>query len=188
MRDRGRCVLCHGVSLLSSYLGVCPRCVREEPEEATAVASKRHAAARQALGLPSQPPRSSGGIPCKLCAAECIMAEGERGYCGIRGNRGGRIYSLARRGAGLLHYYLDPHVTNCCNAYFCPAGTGCGYPRYAYREGPELGYYNLALFFYGCGLNCLFCQNWSHKLISEAREVEARELVDMTLSNPKISC
>lgn len=94
----------------------------------------------------------------------------------------------AAPGKALLHHYLDPHVTNCCNAYFCPAGTGAGYPRYACTNGPEHGYYNLALFFYGCSLNCLFCQNWTHKRISSAPQTSVDELVDLTLSNKRISC
>jgi pyruvate formate lyase activating enzyme len=98
------------------------------------------------------------------------------------------MWSLSGTDYGLLSYYLDPHVTNCCNAWFCPAGTGCGYPRYAARDGPELGYYNLALFFYGCSFNCLFCQNWNHKMLKMGRKVTTRELVDLTLSNDKITC
>ena len=116
------------------------------------------------------------------------MANGEVGYCGIRSAQDGRIKSVSTASHALLHYYLDPHVTNCCNAYFCPAGTGCGYPRYAVRPGPEVGYYNLALFFYGCSFNCLFCQNWNHKVLSEAKVVSAREIVDLTLGNSRITC
>jgi hypothetical protein len=37
-----------------------------------------------------------------------------------------------------------------CSAWFCPTGTSAGYPEYGYRNGPEYGYLNLALFFYGC--------------------------------------
>ncbi len=98
------------------------------------------------------------------------------------------MWSLSGIDYGLLSYYLDPHVTNCCNAWFCPAGTGCGYPRYALSNGPELGYYNLALFLYGCSFNCLFCQNWTHKILSSGRRVTSRELVDLTLRNDRITC
>lgn len=103
-------------------------------------------------------------------------------------NVGGRLITKTSPQTGLLYYYLDPHVTNCCNAYFCPAGTGRGYPKYACKPGPEIGYQNLALFFYGCGLNCLFCQNWNHKIISQSPVVTAQELVDVTMANSSISC
>ncbi|MEM3123887.1 MAG: radical SAM protein [Nitrososphaerota archaeon] len=162
--------------------------MRERPEEALTIALNGHIQSRKLFGLPSYPPKTAGGIPCQLCAAQCLMGDGEMGYCGIRGNRSGRMYSLAPPGKALLHYYLDRHVTNCCNAYFCPAGTGAGYPSYACTNGPEVGYYNLALFFYGCSLNCLFCQNWSHKQVGRASHVSVNELVSITLSNPRISC
>jgi pyruvate formate lyase activating enzyme len=88
----------------------------------------------------------------------------------------------------LLHAYLDPQVTNCCSAWFCPAGTGAGYPEYAYRNGPEHGYYNLALFFYACNFNCLFCQNVSHKHLETAEQTTAEELINITMENPYVSC
>ncbi|MDW8360721.1 MAG: radical SAM protein, partial [Candidatus Caldarchaeum sp.] len=173
---------------MSRAVGVCLKCLRGKPEEALKIAAEGHSYSRKIFGLPATPPRTAGGVPCSLCAANCLMGEGEMGYCGIRGNRGGKMFTLHPHGKALLRYYLDPHVTNCCNAYFCPAGTGCGYPRYAYKPGPETGYYNLALFFYGCSFNCLFCQNWSHKQLSEAPLVSVEELVQTTLENPRISC
>jgi pyruvate formate lyase activating enzyme len=62
-----------------------------------------------------------------------------------------------------LSYYYDPLPTNCVADWFCPAGTGRGYPRYAHRPGPERGYLNLAVFYHACNFNCLFCQNWTFK-------------------------
>jgi pyruvate formate lyase activating enzyme len=47
--------------------------------------------------------------------------------------------------------------------FVCPAGTGSGYPRYAYARGPEYGYKNLAVFYHACSFNCLFCQNYQFK-------------------------
>ncbi len=162
--------------------------MRERPEEALRIAQENHSRARSDFGLPPSPPRGSRGLPCNLCAAACVIPEGGVGFCGIRGVRGGKMWSLSSIDYGLLGYYLDPHVTNCCNAWFCPAGTGCGYPRYASRSGPEIGYYNLALFLYGCSFNCLFCQNWTHKILSRGRRVTCRELVDLTLRNERITC
>lgn len=40
---------------------------------------------------------------------------------------------------------------------------GSGYPRYAHLNGPEYGYYNLAVFFDSCTFNCLFCRNWHYR-------------------------
>jgi len=182
------CRLCGQKAFVTSSLAVCVRCLRERPDEAVPIALDGHAFSRRLFGLPGRPPRTAGGIPCRLCAAECVMGEGEMGYCGIRGNRGGRMFTAAPPGKALLSYYLDPHVTNCCNAWFCPAGTGCGYPRYAVRDGPETGYYNLALFFYGCSFNCLFCQNWTHKQLEKSPIISAEELVSLTKANDRITC
>src|ERR1019366_3203737 len=33
-------------------------------------------------------------IKCKLCPRECVIDDRERGYCGVRENRGGIYYSL----------------------------------------------------------------------------------------------
>ena len=163
-------------------------CLRNRPDEALRVAEEKHAEARRMFGLPPKPPKTPGGIPCKLCANECIMGEGEHGYCGLRWNYKGRLTSRVNNERALLHYYLDPHVTNCCAAWFCPAGTGLGYPRYAVKDDAEYGYYNLALFFYGCNFNCLFCQNWSHKALRQGKLVAADELVEMTLRDNRITC
>lgn len=147
-----------------------------------------HKASRSRYGLPLEPPRSQQGVKCNLCANECSLGEGETGFCGLRWVKNGRLESYVSSDNALLHYYLDPHVTNCCSAWFCPAGTGAGYPEYAYTKGPEYGYYNLALFFYGCNFDCLFCQNYSHKRVEYAPVVTVKQLVEETSANPRISC
>ncbi|MEE8618654.1 MAG: hypothetical protein V3S84_00830 [Dehalococcoidales bacterium] len=43
--------------------------------------------------------------------------------------------------------------------WVCPAGTGAGYPDFAYRAGVEYGYKNLAVFYHACSFDCLFYQN-----------------------------
>ena len=88
----------------------------------------------------------------------------------------------------LFRSYLDPHVTNCCASYFCPGGTGVGYPRMAYRPGPEYGYANLSVFFYGCGFDCLYCQNASHKQLREAASLNIDQFIAIIEKNPRISC
>lgn len=127
-------------------------------------------------------------MPCTLCANECVIGKRDRGYCGLRANSDGAFTSAASTNESALYYYLDPQVTNCCAAWFCPAGTGAGYPRYACTRGPEIGYYNLAIFFYGCNFDCLFCQNASHKRLEEAPRCTAETLVSTTLANKRISC
>ncbi|HDN73605.1 MAG TPA: radical SAM protein [Archaeoglobus sp.] len=64
---------------------------------------------------------------------------------------------------GSLEYYEDPLPTNCCNAWFC--------------RGSKLVGTNLAVFYYGCNFDCLFCQNWTHKRVERARVVSLDELL-----------
>jgi len=188
VRER-ECKLCgYRSKLISESIGVCVECLRNRPDEALEYAMESHRRSRMRFGLPPEPPRSESGVRCGICAADCVIGEGELGYCGLRMNSGERLKSRVDHEHGLLHYYLDAHVTNCCAAWFCPGGTGAGYPRYAVRDGPEYGYYNLALFLYGCSFDCLFCQNWSHKRLDEGVVVSADELVQYTLNDYRITC
>lgn len=174
--------------VVSSALGVCVECIRSKPDEALPLAYEAHREARAVLGLPDKPCRSINGIPCALCSNNCRIGEGEVGYCGLRVNLKGRLRSLTSTTQALFYHYLDPHVTNCCSAWCCPAGTGVGYPQYAIRDGAELGYYNLAIFFYGCNFDCLFCQNHSHKSFTNIKPKNVNTLVDATVGNKRITC
>ncbi|RLG63966.1 radical SAM protein [archaeon] len=184
----GKCNVCGEKKVFARVLGVCYDCITNRFEECMPFIERAHEKARRKFGLPIFPPRTEGGIPCRICSNNCVMGEGETGFCGLRYVEDGELKSLVSSRLGLLYAYLDPHVTNCCSAFFCPAGTGAGYPRYAYKKGPEYGYYNLAIFFYGCNFDCLFCQNYSHKNLLEGDTVDAESLVNVTLSNEFISC
>lgn len=158
------CPVCGSRKLLSNTLGVCGECLTNGSNEAMQRALEAHKASRLRYGLPLEPPRSENGLACGICANECVILEGERGYCGLTINEGGKLSRLA--GAperGLFEFYYDPLPTNCVADWCCPAGTGSGYPRFAYRNGPEYGYLNLAVFYGACSFDCLFCQNWHYK-------------------------
>jgi pyruvate formate lyase activating enzyme len=174
--------------LIAESIKVCVDCLRESPEESFPYVMEAHARIRTRFGLPAQPPRTSNGISCNVCANECRIGDGETSFCGLKRNIDGRLHSLTNPRVGLLNAYLDSQVTNCCAAWFCPAGTGAGYPQYAYRRGPEYGYYNLAIFFYGCNFDCLFCQNASHKNVLTGEAATVKDLVAKTRSNRSISC
>lgn len=188
-RDPTTCLVC-GMPATSTTrsLRICPTCLREHPSNALPFLRKAHGQRRVQLGLPATPPRSHRGIPCHVCANECSLGRGEIGYCGLKRNVKGRLQTLTTPSHGRLHRYVDPHVTNCCAAWFCPAGTGAGFPRYSYTQGPELGYANLAIFLYGCNFDCFFCQNATHRGVSTASVVTADTLVSQTQRNPAISC
>ncbi|MCS7125556.1 MAG: radical SAM protein [Aigarchaeota archaeon] len=187
--DEKECGVCKIKSrYISNAIGVCVDCLRNRPEESREIIEMKHEVARKKYGLPPIPPRTQGGIPCKICMNNCVIGENEKGYCGLRLNRSGKLIQIADINTALLHYYLDSHVTNCCSSWFCPAGTGSGYPKYAVKPSAEIGYYNLALFFYGCSFNCLFCQNWTHKYLDNAERTSIDELIQLTSKNIKITC
>jgi pyruvate formate lyase activating enzyme len=155
-------------------MGVCLACIRERADEALPLALGAHRRSRAAFGLPAEPPRDPEGLPCRVCVKECLIPDGGTGYCGLRKNAGGRLAGVSPS-EGKLSWYHDPLPTNCVGDWVCPGGTGAGYPQYAYREGPEYGYTNLAVFFNACSFNCLFCQNWHFKEQSLAPETTPLE-------------
>jgi len=117
--------------------------------------------------LPPKPPYSLNGIPCAMCANDCRIGVGEKGFCGLVYNIEGK---LARMGGtqekGILEWYYDPLPTNCVAWWFCPGCTGAGYPKYAHKPAAETGYSNLAVFYGACSYDCLFCQNWHYRSLA----------------------
>jgi pyruvate formate lyase activating enzyme len=143
------CALCGSHEAINSKkLGVCLECLRRQPAKALPLTAEAHSYSRRTFGLPEIPPRAAEGKRCGLCDRQCIISEDERGYCGLRIVRDGRIFHLAGTPArGLLHWYPDPLPTNCVADWVCQGHS-------------QLGYHNLAVFYSSCTLNCLFCQNW----------------------------
>ncbi|MCX8205449.1 MAG: radical SAM protein [Candidatus Nezhaarchaeota archaeon] len=148
---------------IAKALALCPSCAREGGE-AVKIALEAHARVRRSLGLPEVVPKDPNGARCNWCSNECYIPEGGVGYCGLRRNEGGRLVHLAGLDVGLLYAYYDPLPTNCCAAWFC-LGTR--------KRG-----YNLAVFFYGCNFDCLYCQNISHKRLVEGLTATPRELAE----------
>jgi len=186
----GQCQLCSESSqLISSKLGVCLKCIREQPTEALKVTDRVHAESRTMFGLPPKPPREPKGVPCGMCANDCRIGVGERGFCGLVSNIDGR---LVRRGGtptkGVLQWYYDPLPTNCVAWWFCPGCTGTGYPKYAYKPTAEIGHSNLAVFYGACSYDCLFCQNWHYRnLATELNSVMSADSL-ASKANSHVSC
>ena len=92
---------------------------------------------------------ADGKILCTLCPRFCRLGDGQAGFCYIRRNFGGKLYSL---GYGTsTGFALDPIEKKPLN-HFLP--------------GSEILSFGTA----GCNLGCRFCQNWS---ISKAKLDEA---------------
>jgi len=159
------CSLCGKKSpVISSAVGVCANCLRENPDEALKIAMEAHKISRGKYGLPQEPPRDPNGLKCTMCANECIIGENNYGFCGLVKNEGGRLIRLAGTPEkAVVDCYYDPLPTNCVAEWICPGCTGRGYPKYAYCPSAERGYYNLAVFYGACNLDCLFCQNWHYR-------------------------
>jgi len=84
-------------------------------------------------------------VKCKLCPRECTVGDRERGYCGVRENRGGTYHSLVHSRVCAAH--VDPIEKK---------------PLFHYLPGTLA--FSIATA--GCNVNCKFCQNWD---ISQVR-------------------
>jgi len=164
------CLLC-GNKPAGASIALCIDCVREFPDRTKLL--KLHEPVRRRFGLPLSAPTQKSGLSCTLCPNRCTIGEGEVGYCGLRTNRGGQLIEKMEQGSALVHAYLDRLPTNCCASWFCKG---------SHEEG-----YNLAVFFYGCSFDCLYCQNSSHKLLSDAPTMTEDELVQKALES-RVRC
>ncbi|UCF69252.1 MAG: radical SAM protein [Acidobacteriota bacterium] len=164
------CRLCGRRSCeISAALSVCGSCIRSRPEQALAITVEMHRAARRRFGLPDKPPRTEAGRVCPLCVSSNSIKEGERGFCGLRTVRDGRLVHLAgtpRR--GMLRWYRDPLPTNCVADWVCAGHR-------------HVGCHNLAVFYASCTLDCLFCQNWSFRdmRLTETGMLSAENLAEL---------
>jgi pyruvate formate lyase activating enzyme len=83
-------------------------------------------------------PAAEGKVQCSLCPHLCRIAEGKTGFCGVRKNEGGRLYSLVW---GLsIAANVDPIEKK---------------PLYHFLPGS----YSFSIATVGCNLRCRFCQN-----------------------------
>ncbi len=85
-------------------------------------------------------PAKNGKILCTLCPRYCTIGEGQAGFCFIRQNIGGKLYSL-----GYGHptgFAIDPIEKKPLNHFY---------------PGSSILSFGTA----GCNLGCKFCQNWS---------------------------
>ncbi|MCM8833049.1 MAG: radical SAM protein [Candidatus Omnitrophica bacterium] len=160
------CKICKKEKLISENLGICIECIRENPKEAINFSKQIHKKIRENFNLPSFTPKSEKGIECNICNNKCVIDIGQKGYCGLRENINGILKSKTSTDYGVFDFYYDPIPTNCCAEWFCGA------------EKDGKGKYNLAVFFYGCSFNCLFCQNYSHKFIEKGKIFKTHQIIN----------
>jgi len=79
-----------------------------------------------------------GRILCELCPRQCVIAEGECGFCSVRQNVDGALYALTY--GYPVAVQVDP-IEKKPLAEFMPGST------------------TFSIGTYGCNLDCIFCQN-----------------------------
>ena len=84
-------------------------------------------------------PLPGGEVQCLLCPRECVISPGERGYCEVRENRGGKLYSLVYGNPCAVH--IDPIEKK---------------PFFHVLPGTL----SFSIATTGCNFECKFCQNW----------------------------
>ena len=96
-----------------------------------------------------------------MCPRQCVVGEGQRGYCRVRENIGGEYYTVVF--GRVCAYHIDPIEKK---------------PLYHFLPGTTA--FSVAAA--GCNLACKFCQNWE---ISQARpeNVEATDLPPARLAD-----
>jgi pyruvate formate lyase activating enzyme len=92
----------------------------------------------------------SGRVHCYLCPRHCHIHAGQAGFCFIRVNRGGKLYSLGYGSPAALQ--IDP-IEKKPLSHFLPGSR-------VFSMGTA-----------GCNMGCFFCQNWD---ISKSRQDQVR--------------
>ncbi len=88
-------------------------------------------------------------VQCKLCPRQCVIPNGKRGFCGVRENRDGILYTMVY--AKPVTITLDDPIEKKPLFHFLPST------------------FTFSLATAGCNLKCKFCQNWE---ISQRRPEE----------------
>jgi len=96
-------------------------------------------------------PVGGGRVECDLCWRKCVMPEDERGYCYVRFNRGGKLYTENYGVVTALN--VDPIEKK---------------PFYHFLPGST----SLSISTVSCNFRCKFCQNWELSYFKELRGLE----------------
>lgn len=97
-------------------------------------------------------PMVDGRVRCNLCARRCVIPDGKLGFCFVRKNVGGKLYSLVYGKA--IAAAADPVMKK---------------PLYHFHPGSTV----MSIATVGCNFRCLYCDNWS---ISQEREIKGVDL------------
>ena len=121
--------------------------------------------------------KSEKGIVCGLCARKCIIPEEERGFCGIRVNKEGKLYTLSY--GKVVATNVDPIEKK---------------PLFHFHPGALAYSYST----FGCNWRCKFCCNYDisqyHLRVEERKpeeivegaEREGCKIISHTYTEPTI--
>jgi len=90
-------------------------------------------------------------IKCRLCPRECEIDDLERGFCGVRENRGGTYYTLVH--SRPCSWHVDPIEKK---------------PLFHFLPGTNA--FSIATV--GCNIECKFCQNWQTSQIRPEQSLD----------------
>ncbi len=79
-------------------------------------------------------------VQCRLCPQKCVIAAGRKGFCRVRKNEGGTLFTVNY--GKCSSYGMDPIEKK---------------PLYHFYPGS----YIFSVGTFGCNLRCGFCQNWT---------------------------
>ncbi|HNR52861.1 MAG TPA: radical SAM protein, partial [Deltaproteobacteria bacterium] len=88
-------------------------------------------------------------VRCRLCSHRCRISEDHFGFCGVRQNRDGILYTHVY--GEVIAAQVDPIEKK---------------PLYHFLPGTDS--YSIATI--GCNFRCDFCQNWSISQVSSREE------------------
>ncbi len=170
-----RCHLCNReFYYISKTFPFCRECIFREFSNLKEVIKKIHGETRKKFNLPGFPPVK--GLKCGLCKRNCRIGENEYGFCGLRKTVGKKIiHTGGTKNKGFLKYYYDSLPTNCVADWVCS-----GHTKY--------GYYNLAIFYESCSLNCLFCQNYHFRNLKPEEEIPFTPEEILRAIHPAVHC
>jgi pyruvate formate lyase activating enzyme len=94
---------------------------------------------------------SQNKVKCNLCARRCVIPEGAAGFCRVRKNEKGKLYSLVYGKA--------------CTACVDPIGKK---PLSHFNPGALV----MSIATVGCNFRCKFCDNW---IISQEENIEGQD-------------
>ncbi|MCX6769320.1 MAG: radical SAM protein, partial [Candidatus Micrarchaeota archaeon] len=103
-------------------------------------------------------------VSCFLCQRRCYLKEGKTGFCHVRRNLKGKLYSL--NWEKCASYCVDPIEKK---------------PFYHFMPGSPVFSFAAA----GCNCRCLHCQNWELSQPAEifGQEISPEKLVELALQS-----